>query len=300
MGFEDQSWERRKYIIGLTMDGVSIKFAELQERFGVGKAAVYNDLKFLRMIGIDVRSVRGVIYSTSSLADRIIREITFPPEYRDAGVSILSYFARVIDEKCPEAGARVTIVQQGDTVRLHIESAKGHREIIERTLSDYGKVVKGQLLPAQFLSSPVAATDLNNKLEIARLELRLKEQSFLAYQSQSDQRVNKLEERVTQLMSLVGSQFSTVQTLSQALSGMATAERISPAVARALETISKLASAEYSESSEELLKRSLLLVREQNIGLFKRIRESASVLAHSVAGNLATPWVLAVINAFPK
>jgi len=257
-------------------------------------------LKLLRLIGIDVRSARGVINIASASADKIIREITFAPEYRDAGVSILSYFARVIEEKCPEAGAKVTIVQPGDIVRLHIESEKGHRKTIERTLSDYGKVVRGQLLPAQLLTNPAAAADLTNKLEIAKLEIRLKEQTFLTYQSQSEQRVSKLEQRVTELMSLVGTQLSTVQTLSQALSGMATAERVSPAVARALETISKLADADHSEPSEEMLKRSLLLVREQDTTLFRRIRESASTLAHSVTGNIATPWVVAFINSLPK
>lgn len=298
--YEDQSWDRRKYIIESTAAGALLTLEDLQKRFEVGKTAIYNDLKFLRIIGINVRSTRGVVTREATTGDRIIREITFPPEYRDAGVAILSYFARIIDEKCPEAGARVSIAQQGDTVRLHIESAKGHRQTIERTLSDYGKVVTGQLLPSQLLANPAAATDLSNKLEIARLEMRLKEQNFLTYQSQSERRVSELEGHVTALMSLVGSQLTTVQSLSQALTGMAAAERVSPAVARALETVSKLASAEHSAASEAKLKEALLVIKEENAGIFRRMRDSASNLAHSVAGNLATPWVVALISALPK
>jgi predicted ArsR family transcriptional regulator len=300
MGYEDQAWERRKLVIESVTSGVPLKADDIQQRFKISRNAIFNDLRVLRLIGINVRIVDGYITNPDPDAGRIIREITFPPEYREAGVAILSYFARVLEQKCPEAGARVSIVQDGNTVRLQIETNKGDRQTIERTLSDYGKVVTGELLPMQFFSDPAAVTELSNKLEITKMELRLKEQNFLTYQSQSERRINELAGQVAGLMSLVGSQLSTVQTLSQALTSLASSERLSPAVAKALDAVTKLASSEKSEESEAKLHKALQVIRVENAGFFSRLKESASNIAHSVAGNLATPWVVAAINAFPK
>lgn len=300
MAYEDQAWERRKLVVESITSGISLKADDIQQRFDISRNAIFNDLRFLRSIGINVRIVDGYITNPDPDAGRIIREITFPPEYREAGVAILSHFARVLEQKCPEAGARVSIVQDGNTVRLQIETKKGDRQTIERTLSDYGKVVTGELLPTQFYSDPAAVTELSNKLEITKMELRLKEQNFLTYQSLSERRIDELAGQVAGLMSLVGSQLSTVQSLSQALTSLSSSERLSPAVAKALDAITKLASSEKSNESEAKLHQALQVIRAQDAGFFTRLKVSASNIAHSIAGNLATPWVVAAINAFPK
>jgi len=300
MGYEDQSWERRKLVIESITSGIPLKADDIQQRFKISRNAIFNDLRVLRLIGINVRIVDGYITNPDPDAGRIIREITFPPEYREAGVAILSYFARVLEQKCPEAGARVSIVQDGNTVRLQIETNKGDRQTIERTLSDYGKVVTGELLPTQFYSDPAAVTELSNKLEITKMELRLKEQNFLTYQNHSERRMNELAGQVAGLMSLVGSQLTTVQTLSQALTSLASSERLSPAVAKALDAITKLVSSKKSSESEARLHQALHVIHAEDAGFFARLKGSASNIAHSVAGNLATPWVVAAINAFPK
>lgn len=300
MAYEDQAWERRKLVVESITNGIPLKADDIQQRFDISRNAIFNDLRFLRSIGINVRIVEGYITNPDPDAGRIIREITFPPEYREAGVAILSYFARVLEQKCPEAGARVSIVQDGNTVRLQIETNKGDRQTIERTLSDYGKVVTGDLLPTQFYSDPAAVTELSNKLEITKMELRLKEQNFLTYQNHSERRINELAGQVAGLMSLVGSQLSTVQTLSQALTSLASSERLSPAVAKALEAITKLVSSKKSGESEAKLHQALHVIRAEDAGFFARLKGSASNIAHSIAGNLATPWVVAAINAFPK
>jgi len=298
--FADQAWERRKVVVESTGSALPIRLDDIRKRFNVSTGTIYNDLRFLRAIGINVRVIDGYITNPDPSAGRIIREITFSPEYREAGVAILSYFSRILEQKCPQVGARVSIVQEGNTVRLQIESNKGHLETIERTLSDYGQVVTGQLSATQFLTDPVALTELRNKLEMTKLELRLKEQGFLTYQSQSARRVVELEGQLTTLMSLVGSQLTTVQTLSQALTGLASSERLSPAVAKALDAITRLSSSEHSKAGEARLIDALRTIRAEDASLFERLKSSASNIAYSIAGNIATPWVVAIIDAFPK
>lgn len=298
--FDDPSLERRKVLVDSTSSEVPLRFDDVVVKFKIHRKTLFNDLKFLRTIGINLRVVDGYIVSPEPDTKRLVREITFPPEYRDAGVSILAYFARVIEEKCPEAGARVSIVQEGNTVRLQIQSDSGHLQTIERTLEEYGQVVRGQIEPRQFLSNPAAVTDLTNKLEITRLELRLKEQSFLQYRDVTERRIVDLDGQVKALMNMVGSQFTAVQSLAQSLERFAAAERLSPAAAKAMSEVTRLVTSERDSQSEARLLSALKIVRRESPSLFQRLQSSASNLAHSIAGNIATPWVLAAINALPK
>jgi transcriptional regulator with XRE-family HTH domain len=73
------------------------------------------------------------------------RSIIFPPEYKQSGVSILSYFAEVVAKKYPDQDVRVTILQSGPTVTLRVETPQGDIEEIERTLEQYGLVVTGKM-----------------------------------------------------------------------------------------------------------------------------------------------------------
>lgn len=298
--FDDPSLERRKKLVESTSGEIPLRFDEVVSTYRIHRNTLFNDLKFLRTLGINLRVVDGYIVNPDPDAKRLIREITFPPEYRDAGVAILAYFAKVLEEKCPEAGARVSIVQEGNTVRLQIQSDSGHLQTVERTLEEYGRVVRGEIEPRQFLSDPAAATDLTNKLEITRLELRLKEQSFLQYRDITEKRIVNLDDQVKTLMNMMGDQLTAVQSLAQSLERLAAAERLSPAAAKAMSELTRLAASERDSASEARLLSALKILQRESPSLSQRIQTSASNLAHSIAGNLATPWVVAAINAMPK
>ncbi len=85
----------------------------------------------------------------------IIREIEFPPEYHQAGVGIMNYFATVLRQKYPDIRATVQITQEDLTVRMTIETDGGHRETIEQTLNEFGLVMTGKMLPEEFSSDPL-------------------------------------------------------------------------------------------------------------------------------------------------
>jgi transcriptional regulator with XRE-family HTH domain len=103
---------------------------------------------------------------------RVERSIEFPPEYWEAGTSILSYFSRVLRVKYPSQKIKVRIEQEDLRLRMIIDTPTGEKEKIEKTLEEYGLVVTGKILPESFLSDPFEAMALKNKLEIADLELR--------------------------------------------------------------------------------------------------------------------------------
>jgi len=105
-------------------------------------------------------------------ADTIIRSIEFNPEHRQAGLGILSYFSEVVKQKYPDKNISVSIKQEDNIVSLIIITEEGDKEIIERALDQYGKVIIGDLLPRELFNNPLHTAQLENKIEIANTEIR--------------------------------------------------------------------------------------------------------------------------------
>ena len=80
---------------------------------------------------------------------RVQRVIEFPPELKQAGIGILSYFSEVLKQRYPAHEMAVRIEQFGTKVRLTVDSPSGWRDTIEHDLETYGRVVVGKyrLLP---------------------------------------------------------------------------------------------------------------------------------------------------------
>jgi transcriptional regulator with XRE-family HTH domain len=134
---------------------------------------------------------------------RVERSIEFPPEYWEAGTSILSYFSHVLSVKYPSQKIKVRIEQEGLKVRMIIETPTGERERIEKALEEYGLVVTGKIQPERFFSDPFEAMALKNKLEIADLELRQTRKLLDFIRDNSQQRIESLEVHVNKLHSII-------------------------------------------------------------------------------------------------
>lgn len=130
---------------------------------------------------------------------KVERSIEFPPEYWEAGTSILSYFNRVLNIKYPNKKIKVRIEQEGLLLRMIIDTPNGEKEEIEKTLEEYGMVVTGKMQPESFLSDPFEAMALKNKLEIADLELRQTKKLLEFTRDNGQQRIESLEVQVNRL-----------------------------------------------------------------------------------------------------
>lgn len=135
--------------------------------------------------------------------ESIIRFIEFPPEYREAGSSILMYFNHVLRLKYPDEQVKVKIEQDGLILRMIIDTPTGQKKSIERTLEEYGMVVVGQLSPEHFLNDPFEVMALKNKLEIAHLELRQARELINFTQNSSKKSIETLEIEVNRLHRLI-------------------------------------------------------------------------------------------------
>lgn len=134
---------------------------------------------------------------------RVERCIEFPPEYCEAGTSILTYFNRVLNIKYPSKKNKVRIEQEGLILRMIIDTPTGERDEIEKTLEEYGMVVTGKMKPESFLSDPFEVMALKNKIEIAGLELRQTRKLLDLTRDNSQQRIESLEIQVDKLHCII-------------------------------------------------------------------------------------------------
>lgn len=292
--------QRRRFIVTSVEQGDSIRVSNMAEMFSCSEASIRNDLKVLRSLGLKLGTKRGVIEAKKDKSITLLRKLEFPAKYKESAVSILSYFSRILEQKYPDMDAGVSILQKGKTVTLKIETKEGEVEIIESTLESYGQVVTGSLSPNDFFSEPSAILELNNRLEIAKLELKLKEQSYLMLSSSQEKRIDSLENQLSELRGLIGYQLTTVTSLTSVIENLADSDRISPSVSRALDSVTQLLAKKQTESNETELRESLSIIKKEDEGLFSNLFGSASMVGHSITANLCTPWVVSVLNSLPK
>jgi len=145
------------------------------------------------------------LYNLRHFERLIERYIEFPPEYKQAGVSILSYFSEIIRQKYPESEATVQIKQDGLKVTMTIDPADGEREIVEKTLNDYGLVITGKMTPEEFFpDNPIQVLKLQNELDIATMKLQQEKRIHELAEKQYGNRIQSLEEEVSWLRRTIG------------------------------------------------------------------------------------------------
>ncbi|MCP4156563.1 MAG: hypothetical protein GY757_53105 [bacterium] len=139
------------------------------------------------------------------LKNSIKRSIEFSPEHHQAGVSILNYFATVLRKKYPYSKATVQIKQDGLKVTMIIDPVDGDSEVIEKTLDDYGLVVRGETTSEElFPNDPFEVMALKNKLEIAEMELRQTQRLHVTVDQVQHSRLQDHEDQIRWLRDMVG------------------------------------------------------------------------------------------------
>lgn len=126
--------------------------------------------------------------------------IEFPPEYHQAGISILSYFATVLHQKYHDIKVKVKIEQDQLKVRMIIETEDGFQEQIDRTLTEYGLVITGKMKPEELLPNPLYIMELKNQLRVAQYQIESKKE-LLAF---ANKNIDGLTFQVQQLTAIVG------------------------------------------------------------------------------------------------
>ena len=130
----------------------------------------------------------------------ITREIEFPPEHHQAGLSILEYFGTVVRQKYPDIPIKVRIEQEGLKVRMVAETPEGKKEPIEKMLTEYGLVVVGEKQPSDLLEDRFQILQLEQTLKLEKVRYETTLRLLETEQRHSEQ----LSGRYDQLLGFLG------------------------------------------------------------------------------------------------
>jgi DNA-binding NarL/FixJ family response regulator len=134
----------------------------------------------------------------------ILRSIEFAPEHHEAGLTILSYFGNIVRQKYAGMKVKISIEQEDLTVRMIIQTDEGNIEKIEKTLEEYGLVIKGEMPITEFISDPYQVLELKQQLRIAHLQLENQKELLAVTKNMHEERIFNLEEQVRYFHSHIG------------------------------------------------------------------------------------------------
>lgn len=137
------------------------------------------------LIGTEVIELESdpLIIENDIVIDRCIE---FPSEYYQAGLNILNYFGTYLREQYPDEDAKVKIEQNGQIVRLIIETSDGEKEIIEKALEEYQLIVTGQKKPEEITRNQKLILELNSELRIAKYRIETQQDIIQVQRGQID------------------------------------------------------------------------------------------------------------------
>lgn len=260
-----------------------------------------------RMIIIENRKYQEQIeemlfeYQINKSKHQIYRCIEFPPEFYQAGISILNYFSRLVELKYPDIPIQIKIEQDGKKVAMTIVTPEGKKETIIKTLEEYSLVIQGKLLPEDILPEPYQVIELKHKLDMAKLELK---HTCLLMNSQNDQfknRIISLENQVEDLRVMLGKGLDNTDNLQQLISVMFSKGYQYDSIKYELNELQRIISGHVDVSHEMEVKKILISIKEKEPSLFVNLNDLLLKGAISgAAGNLLYSWIIAVSNALPK
>lgn len=229
----------------------------------------------------------------------IIKTIEFDEDVYQAGVSILGYFSTVVKQKYPDTKVRVKIEQEGNTVRLIVETPEGDRELIEKTLEDYGLVVVGEMQPAELLPDKLQEVQLRHKLDLAVLEVtHTKELLALSHESHKKE-ILHLTEEVASLKEQIRAAFKREDNVKEVLLRIIENYSINGEVKDAILKLSDLLEHEKSLDKEVVLEL-ISIIRSNNFQAFNDIKSYILSSFSGATGNVLSSYFPVLMAALPK
>jgi len=225
-------------------------------------------------------------------AGEVAREIHFAPEHQQASIGILSYFSVILRERLPDTHATVTIRQEKDRVVLVINYIDGTREEISQLLEDYGLVVVGKKPASDLLTNDYQIVALQQKLEMAALELRLSKDMHAMELRRVDQTIYSKDLTIEYLKNELSQQLRDNSKLTTTMIAELTKFSHMKIEGNTRQLIEELMGA-ILDKNEERLQSSAHAIAASDPSVFSRIGEFMLSSAMSgILGNSAYNWLL--------
>ncbi|MEP5236606.1 MAG: hypothetical protein ABJQ86_17455, partial [Cyclobacteriaceae bacterium] len=174
-------------------------------------------------------------------------------------------------------------------------------QIIERTLEEYGLVISGQMKVNEFLTDNLQALQLENKLEIAKLELRFAHKQLELERTNNQTRIDHLEKEVTWLRGHIGNTLSDMKQIALNNANSLIQEVIhkfptnDKALMKSLDIIENSLLKNQNTNNKEEVVEALESVKKKNPEILKFIKEFAQKTVSSTSGKLLYDLISSVI-----
>jgi hypothetical protein len=172
---------------------------------------------------------------------------------------------------------------------MAIETDDGHREIVEKTLGEYGLVVSGQRQPAELLPNAIDVFRLENQLSLTRVQLESERRALQLTERQYSSRIESLEGEVAHLRQLVGDQLRHADRLVDVLE------------VQAFAPLRSLLERGLTEVDKAEVQRILTETGQQSPRLLQRLAEAitSGIIGGTIGSTnaaLLTPWLQEVAH----
>jgi hypothetical protein len=221
----------------------------------------------------------------------IQRLIEFPPELRQAGIAILSYFSEVLKQKYPDQEMAVRIEQFGTMVRMTIDSPSGWRNVIERDLAAYGDVVVGRAGPESLLHNELDILRLQNKLDLARVELEFEKRVNTIALANSTERIASLEYQLNRLHGAIAMSLAPRDDSSKDMAALLAQYSSNEVVLQALQLLNNQLSKPVALANREAIEAAAKTIHDRDPSVLRRVYDIFSATATGAAGTLLASWI---------
>lgn len=215
--------------------------------------------------------------------------INFSSEHLTAGISILQYFGKILQEKYPNEKVSVSIKQEALKVIMSIETPDGKKEEIEEYLNRYGMVVTNQITPQEFTSNPIQLIELKQELREAQNKILFQQELLSLKDDTYKNRIISLEDEVKFLRKEFSNALSTnKENIEILLSSLLTKDKLIKKLTKSIEK------RDITETKQLLLE----LKKEDSKG-YVSLKEH---IDNIIVGNLTntSAWLEFLITHFSK
>lgn len=269
--------------LGVSLMTVNFHKSSLYKRLGVN-----NNVSAV-ITAIDL----GLIKWELATKFRIERLIEFKPEYLQSGITILNYFSTVLRQKNPDSKSIVRIEQEGLNVRLLIIPEKGDEiQVIEKTLEEYGLVISGKMKATEFLTDNMQILELENKLEISKLELRFAYKQLEYERQNNKEKIANIENEINWLRGQIGNSLSDMKQITMGANYylIENVKQNFPsndkALLKSLDLIGQFLVMQQNEQNKEEIIKTLRGVKKKNPAILEFIKDFAQKTISTASGRL--------------
>jgi len=174
-------------------------------------------------------------------------------------------------------------------------------QMIEKTLEQYGLVITGKMKVTDFLTDNMQIIALENKLEIAKLELRFAYKQLENERENHNHRINNIENEVSWLRGQIGNTLSDMKQITIGVNNHLS-ENVKQnfpsndkALLKSLDLIEQFLILKENQKNREDIIKALQDVKRKNPAMLKFIKEFAQKTISSTSGKLLYDLISSMI-----